>query len=115
MMVEKGFFEEKNTEKPQRKEKGKQNHQEGTISDSEMSVVTIYKNAVPGVNEVLVTRGPSNDPEIEFNFDKGQDSSSSADKIDMSDELMEVDPNISEQFIADCVRETERRNSKGAE
>ena len=28
---------------------------------------------------------------------------------------MEVDPSISEQFIADCVRETERRNSKGAE
>ena len=54
MMVEKGFFEEKNTEKPQRKEKGKQNHQEGKISDSETSEVTIYKNAVPRVNEVLV-------------------------------------------------------------
>ena len=58
------------------------------------------------------------DPEITFKVDQGKinsnrDSTSSEERIDTSDELMEVDMDIDfdERFIADCARKVKRRET----
>ena len=123
MMIQKGFLEdndEKETDLPSKKvkskvvkintdgqeEKGK-NHSNDSDSNSD---TTVYKNAVANatkqtdkVNRVAVDV----DSEITFNIAKQtvhgepkHDSTSSEDRIDMSDEMLE--PDINDQFIAEC-------------
>ena len=81
------------------------------------SVMTIYNNALEKIapDEEMV------DPEIVFKVnkvDKQRNSSSSEDRIDTSDELMDVEdpPNemLNDRFIADCEREAKRRHSEEA-
>ena len=53
------------------------------------------------------------DPEITFKIDdkskEHRNSSSSEERIDTSDELMEVDLDINDRFIADCKEEANRQ------
>ena len=76
-----------------------------TDYDDTISEVTIYKTAVAKDNNDRYDV----DPEVSFKLRQSHDSSSSEDKIDTSDELMEVDTvDIPEQFIADCERQAAR-------
>ena len=86
-------------------------------SNESNSETTIYHSALVNLKEQWVKGDviqDSDDPEIEFNTQKKKkasgnkppqrDSSSSDERIDTSDELleMEMDVDINERFIADC-------------
>ena len=80
-------------------------------TDGATSEVTIYHNAVQrkaNENVDCDNRGDDQeqDPEITFKIKDKRDRSSSEDKIDTSDELMEI--NINEQFILDCQRQAQK-------
>ena len=103
------------------KNERKRTKQKGQLDNGpnpSISDVTIYKNAVEMANpsEGLGNVGDDSievDSEITFkrkNDDtvRGRDSSSSDDRIDTSDEMMEID--INKQFIVDCQNEARRRS-----
>ena len=85
--------------------------------ESSNSETTIYRNVL----DKIASREPAEitvDPEIVFNNrrsigqkkpDKLRVSSSSDEQIDTSDELMEVDIDMNECFIADCEAEAKRK------
>ena len=83
-------------------EKGKSTQQ---FSDGLESEATIYKNAV----EFVENDDEMKDPEISFNY-KNRDSTSSEEKVNTSDEFMEVD--VNERFIAECAREAANSKSR---
>ena len=82
-------------------------------SDSDM---TVYRKVLlkDSSNE---NNNEDEDPEITFKVDQekinNRDSTSSEERIDTSDELMEVgmDIEFNERFIADCAREAKRRQT----
>ena len=79
------------------------------------SETTIYHNVldkIPTENQIQEFEEIQVDQEITFvnHKSKNRDSSSSEDRIDMSDELIEVD--INEQFIVDCARDVENRQKR---
>ena len=94
------------------KVKGKQNLV-NEVDEATNSEVTIYRSAVrqdKSQNIEIV------DPEVSFKIrENNNESSSSEEKIDTSDKLMEVD--IPEQFIADCERQArqDEQNRREAE
>ena len=112
MMAEKGFLGQEGTAKNY--DPG-ENAKVNKDSKSQVSSLqtTIYKNAVKRVQ--------TGNPEITFLVKEKRDSTSSEDRIDTSDELMEID-DVHNQFIADCQRrakddemqrrEEERRHDK---
>ena len=76
--------------------------------DDSLSAETIYRDAVRKDIE-------TGDPEITFNMKSKRGSSSSEDKVNTSDELMEID-DFNEKFIADCARQAridEQRHKEG--
>ena len=77
------------------------------------SIVTVYNNTVRIANKANENINVDEDPEITFNFRKNRGSSSSEDKVNTSDEMMEVD--INEQFILDCQRQAQRDEQKRME
>ena len=87
------------------------------------SDTTKYKNALDsGINaneniddDLEITFKVRQQPDDEFNKSVHRNSSSSEDRIDTSDELMEVDVNINEQFIADCRAEAEATRDRARE
>ena len=98
MMLEKGFLKKNDDENTKNKQdKGKNTTKKVAVDkDDSMSETMIYKDAVQKVIE--------NDPEITFNFKNDKrDSSSSEERINTSDELMEID--VADQFIADCANQ----------
>ena len=79
------------------------------------SDTTIYNNAL---NQVGEDESEDVDPEITFkqteisgNDNRLRESSSSEDRIDTSDELMDVDVDVHDKFIADCEMEANRKRS----
>ena len=118
MMVAKGIFdeEESHQDKPRGK-KAKQldeGIQEETDRDSE---TTIYKNAVKKAKPRQEKIEFNVDHEVSFNYKNKNDSSSSDERIDTSDELMEIDDHeinvdLSDQFIADCATEARANRDK---
>ena len=81
-------------------------------SDSE-SVTTVYKNAVEKVDDSRPQPLPVQfavDSEITFNVKNNRDSTSSEERMDTSDELMEIEGelDVNERFIADCAAEARR-------
>ena len=107
MMTKMGYVQEdtKRTE-VSNKSKGKKGKQPEN-DESDNSDTTIYKNVVE--KELTYERV---DPEISFKEKpQNRDSTSSEDKIDTSYDLMEVDIDINERFIADCAAEAERRKA----
>ena len=113
MMVDKGFLNSNHNKEEAKKKgckvnqtkdrskgkditNGKKNSTHNEYPNSGL-ITTVYHNAVRKVSEnETVDVG---DPEVTFNFKK-QDSSSSEDKIDTSNELIEMD--VHDQFISDC-------------
>ena len=104
IMLEKGIFDKEKQTDNERKKMVK-----GT-SDND-SVTTIYHNAVPKGKDVSKLVSPLTvelnvDPEVSFRVKGNRDSSSSEDRIDTSNELMEIDNHELEidqtQFIAEC-------------
>ena len=91
--------------KPRDTGKNDSNQKEINLSDQTeaLSETTIYKDAVHKQRE-------EDDPEISFNFKNKRDSSSSEERIDTSDELMEID--VNDQFIADCAKQAERQKQQ---
>ena len=69
------------------------------------SEATIYKNAV----EFVENDDEMKDPEISFNY-KNRDSTSLEEKVNTSNEFMEVD--VNERFIAECAREAANSKSR---
>ena len=88
--------------KPRKTGKNGCNQKDSSDQIEALSKTTIYKDAVRKQMEV-------DDPEITFNFNK-RDSSSSEDRIDTSDELMEID--VNDQFIADCAQQAEKQQQQ---
>ena len=89
------------------KEKPGKNLDEVATSNSE---TTIYHNVLRQANENEVVV----DPEITFRVEQNKNlrnSSSSEDHIDTSDEVLEVELDINDKFIADCQAEEHRRKS----
>ena len=129
-MIKKGFFAEEkpndDKEGPQKLNRNKQNNVsrgekiQNTTENSSMSQMqsnsemTIYQEAVLRDQLNVFNDIPMDctnkelvqvvDKEISFHI-KRKDSTSSDDKIDTSDELLDVD-----QFIADCQEDTRRRS-----
>ena len=103
-MAERGFdFNEEEMNRQKAKPAQKQGKSIVKESDKE-SEVTIYKDAVKKVsNDSNEFYQQMDDPEISFKTKPNRESSSSEDRIDTSDEMMEID--INEQFIADCEKE----------
>ena len=109
MMLQKGFFMEKPDKTGDSKRSDTRSDRGGKTnenSDNE-SDITIYQNAVRKVTQdnsdkqVQVTV----DPEKSFKVIRKRDSLSSEDKIDTSDELIEVDnfrDDVHSHFIAEC-------------
>ena len=111
MMVKKGYFDEDQSpdkrkgklSKADKKQKGDNDSNQGeqmrVVTD--VSETTIYHNLLDKEGNVNADAGclDPDDPEIIF---KHRDSSSSEDQVDTSNEL--VDPEIIDQFIADCSR-----------
>ena len=106
----------KNQEKEERKREQKGKPQELINSPSE---TTIYHDAIPRESDQIET----DDLEITFNFNKvdlsdgegvKRDSTSSEERIDTSDEMMEIEgvDNLNDRFIADCEAEAKRRKSR---
>ena len=122
--VMKEFFLSQNAKTTPTKGEGKSKNSTGKhFTQNTNSDTTIYKNALDsGIN---VTENIDDDPEItfkvqqqpddEFNKSAHRNSSSSEDRIDTSDELMEVDVNINEQFIADYRAEAEAARDRARE
>ena len=103
MMTTTGYIQDKESEKA-KQSKGKTKNIASTNSET-----MIYHDAV----EKAVTYKRV-DPEISFKEkDKNRDSTSSEDKIDTSDNLMEVEVDVNDRFIADCAAEAERQKLKG--
>ena len=83
------------------------------------SDTTIYNNVL---NQVGEDESEDVDPEITFkqteisgNDNRLRESSSSEDRIDTSDELMDVDVDVHDKFIADCEMEANQKRSLQAE
>ena len=75
------------------------------------SETTIYQDVLQEEPEPDISDN-EDDPEITFKVGqkKLRESSSSDDRIDTSDELMEIDVgNVNDQFIADCASDAKRR------
>ena len=111
-MAERGFdFNEEETNRQKAKPARKQGKSIVKESDKE-SEVTIYKDMVKKVsNDSNETYQQIDDPEISFKTKPNRESSSSEDRINTSDEMMEID--INEQFIADCEKEARwQRNAQ---
>ena len=91
--------------KPRDTGKNDSNQKESNLSDQTeaLSETTIYKDAVHKQRE-------EDNPEISFNFKNKRDSSSSEERIDTSNELMEID--VNDQFIADCAKQAERQKQQ---
>ena len=118
MMIKKGFFDEeeenskhgKSNKKSQKNEKGRGKQMVKT-NDSD---TTIYHNILEKQTPDLVYKVDPEDPEIMLkDINKNRQSTSSEDPIDTSDELIEHE--ISNQFIADCAAEAERRRNSGVQ
>ena len=114
ILVQNGLAPNNPGYRPEQKQNKKENTGERTESSDSMSETTIYKNALEEVRYIE----REVDPEIAFRVKEGSSpsndkqnkcnsSSSEEERIDTSDELMEVDFN--EKFIADCEAEATRR------
>ena len=81
----------------------------GIQVDHTNSDTTIYHNVLQRIEnndeEVQV------DPEITFRKNK-RDSSSLEDKVDTSDEMIDMDLEINQRFIADCVNEASNQRKR---
>ena len=116
LMLKRGLCEDSQNKK-YKKDKGRSSH---SIQFDEQSDMTIYHNtvakALPNENEkeeIVV------DQDISFKVNNKRDSSSSEDRIDTSDELMDMEDNSPnayranidpDKFIADCVEKARRSN-----
>ena len=97
---------------------GKERQDGGKQTVTSTSETTVYDNAL---EKIEVTQRVV-DPEISFKItgkDKQcgksegkRDSSSSEERIDMSDEMMEIDLDLNDKFIADCQAEAENNKKK---
>ena len=113
LMVQQGIVnnpekreKQKVTKRKREESRGKSNNTPDSDKDDDDSDTTIYKKAIEKARLMGAPPPPEQmlnlvemDLEVTLNFKK-HDSSSSEDKVNTSDELMEVD--INEQFIADC-------------
>ena len=111
--VMKDFFNKSGMMNPEGQPQNRTPKKGGNKSDISHSEMTVYRNALQHdkSHQVVV------DSEITFKVteDKQQNelrqSSSSEDRIDTSDEMMEVDQDLdfNDRFIADCAEEAARR------
>ena len=80
--------------------------------DSVSSEMTIYKNALQNLEQQIPMQEVRVDSEITFNKRPGRDSSSSEEKIDTSDELIEMEVDLendlNNQLISDAIPEGEK-------
>ena len=91
---------------PSKTKSGKQSKRSDTGENTlnTTSETTIYDNVVGKEKTDTV---PSEDDEVTFNFNKQKLDTSSDEQGDTSDEII----NVTDQFIADCAAEAERRRS----
>ena len=103
MMTQKGYFTEedgKGVEGKKNKDKSKSNN---ITSASE---TTINQNVAPQEGAVMTENENDHDSEVILNFSKQKQTlNSSSDQVHASGEIL----NVTEQFIADCAAEAERR------
>ena len=98
--------------KGKKTDKNSQSAKTGMVTEVSQSDMTIYQNFLEKIddnndgqiNEVQV------DPEITFKKGKQtkRDSSSSEDHVDTSDDMIEMDVDFNDRFIADCEQEAQR-------
>ena len=91
---------------PSKTKSGKQSKRSDTGENTlnTTSETTIYDNVV---GKEKTDTAPSEDDEVTFNFNKQKLDTSSDEQGDTSDEII----NVTDQFIADCATEAERRRS----
>ena len=107
MMASKGFAEPTDSQRNWNNRQGKTNSTESG-SDHE-SETAIYQNAVPKLNTVEVSHIPvQGDPEIAFKRNKDWDSSSSEERINTSDEMMDEH----DHFIAECAAQADKMKNQ---
>ena len=118
LMKDRGFFDKPSTSSNSTRDKKRRSKSRDRGKDTSdhcsatgtSSNTAIYNNAVQFQDELVRFEHEQQvDKEISFRV-KNRDSSSSEDKIDTSDELMEID--LSDEFIADCSRRKTDRNDQ---